>query len=169
MAQAWERHPDQRWQAIFPSVTALQEAVTSWQVGSVVPSGVVSLLGLARDLVVDSYFAYSYALIAAEKAVQALEASLRGCLPIDSGQVDKRGLGQLVTEGAGQRRGLLSAEEADVLRSTAEFRNLIAHGKILCHEDPAKAYGPHDVLTFVESVHEAITDLYERTVRRQAA
>jgi len=138
-------------------------------VGAVVPSGVASLLSLARDLVVDSYFAYSYTLIAAEKALQALEASLRGCLPIESGQADRRGLGQLVTEGAGQPRGLLSAVEADALRSTAEFRNLIARGKILCHEDPTKAYGPRDVLAFVESVHEAITDLYERAARRQAA
>lgn len=45
-----------------------------------VPDGVASLLLLARDLLVDSYFNYPYSFTAAEKALQALEACLRGCL-----------------------------------------------------------------------------------------
>jgi hypothetical protein len=132
-----------------------------------VPDGVASLLSTARDLLVDSYFNYPYSFAAAEKALQALEACLRGCLPVPEGRVDGRGLGQLIDEGAGARRGLLSATEADVLRSSARFRNDVAHGNIMCHEDPAKAYGPHDVLTFVESIHEAVTDLYERMASQQ--
>lgn len=81
--------------------------------------------------------------------------------------MDRRGLGQLIDEGAGARRGLLTAAEADVLRSSAKFRNDIAHGKIMCHPDPAEAYGPCDVFTFVESIHEAVTDLHERTASQQ--
>ena len=169
MTQAWERQPDPRWQALFPDASVLQTEVSRWRLGEWVPSGVARLLGLARDLLVDSYFMYSYSFAAAEKALQALEACLRGCLPIPEGELDRRGFGQLIDEGAGTRRGLLSAAEADVLRSTARFRNDIAHGKITCHEDPAKAYGPCDVLTFVESIHEAVTDLYERAAGRQIA
>lgn len=167
MAQAWERQPDPRWHVLFPDVRTLQAEVSRWRVGEWVPDGVASLLGTARDLLVDSYFAYSYSFAAAEKALQALEACLRGCLPAREGQVDKRGLGQLIVEGAGARRCLLTAPEADTLRSSARFRNDIAHGKIMCHQDPAKAYGPRDVLTFVESIHEAVTDLYERTAGQQ--
>lgn len=168
MAQAWERQPDPRWQALFSDVRTFQAEVSRWRLGEWVPDGVASLLLLARDLLVDSYFAYPYSFAAAEKALQALEACLRGCLPVPEGQVDKRGLGQLIDEGAGARRGLLTAAEADVLRSSAKFRNDIAHGKIMCHPDPIEAYEPRDVLTFVESIHEAVTDLYERTAGPQA-
>ena len=167
MAQAWERQPDPRWQALFPDAAALQAEVNRWRLGEWVPGGVVSLLRVARDLLVDSYFVYSYSFAAAEKALQALEACLRGCLPIPEGQLDRRGLNQLISEGAGARRGLLSPVEFDVLRSTAGFRNDIAHGKITCHEDLAKAYGPTDVLMFVQSIHEAVTDLYRRAIEQQ--
>lgn len=53
MAQAWERHPDPRWQAIFPSVATLQDEMGLWPVGLAVPSGVAALLSLSRDLIVD--------------------------------------------------------------------------------------------------------------------
>lgn len=134
----------------------------------VVADGVASLLRLARDLLVDSYFAFQYSLVAAGTALAALEACLRGCLPVAQVDDDRRTLGPLINEAEGSRRGLITAEEAAALRNSAKFRNLIAHGKIITHEDPGKSYVAKDALVFIESVHEAISDLYQRVARRQA-
>ena len=167
MAQAWERQPDPRWQAVFSNVADLQREVGRWPVGDAVAAGVASQLGVARDLIVDSYFKFDYSLIAAGQAFQALEACLRGCVPpATDGQPAKRTLGRLIHDG--QDRGLLAAEEAQVLLDSTAFRNLIAHGKIMCYDNPTKSYTPRDALDFVEAVHNAVTDLYDLAVSRQS-
>ncbi|HEV2634552.1 MAG TPA: hypothetical protein VGX23_05365 [Actinocrinis sp.] len=163
MSQAYKRVPDQRWQALFPTVAALHEEVDSWPVGPSVADGVARLLNFARNLLVDSYFAFQYTQVAGEKALQALEACLRGCLPVTDEDADNRTLSTLIREG--RQCGLLKSEEADVLQSsTRPLRNELAHGRVICPEDSEQAYGPEAALDLVRSAHEAVTDLYARAV-----
>lgn len=166
MSQAYERVPDPRWQTLFPTVAALREEVESWPVGPSVADGVARLLKFARILLVDSYFAYQYTQVAGEKSFQALEACLRGCVPATGEKADTRALGTLISDG--RRCGLLSSEEAEVLRSNIRpLRNDFAHGKSICPEDFEQAYGPDAALDLVKSAHEAVTDLYSRAVARR--
>lgn len=168
MAYAWERRPDPRWQDLFPRVEDLHDEVARWTVSAVVADGVAGLLRLSRELLVDSYFKFEYTLVAAQKALEALEACLRGCVPVDDPEHDTRTFVPLVNQAAGRRHALITAEEATTLRASGEFRNLVAHGRIICHADPEKSYEPKDAWEFVESAHEAINDLYERAARRLA-
>lgn len=168
MAYAWERCPDPRWQDLFPRVEDLHAGVALWPVSAVVADGVAALLRLSRELLVDSYFKFEYSLVAGQKALEALEACLRGCVPADDPDHDTRTFVPLVEQAAGKRHGLITAEEATVLRSGTEFRNLLAHGRIICHKDPEKSYKPKDAWEFIQSVHEAVSDLYERAASRLA-
>lgn len=166
MSQAYKRVPDRRWQKSFPTVAALHEEVDSWPVGPSVAEGVARLLNFARNLLVDSYFAYQYTQVAGEKALQALEACLRGCVPATDEEADNRTLATLIR--AGHQRGLLTSEEANVLQSsTRPLRNDLAHGRVICPEDSEQAYGPEAVLDLVRSAHEAVTDLYARAAARR--
>lgn len=82
-------------------------------------------------------------------------------MPAKNHQADARTFGPLVDEAAGRKRGLITQDEAEVLRKAAGLRNDIVHGH-LQPKAPSQSYSPKDAMEMVKAIHEAISDLYSR-------
>ncbi len=143
--------PKPEWQQAFPEQTALQKHVDEWRVSESVPDGVAGILRVARDLLVQSYYVYEFSLVGVVWSLFALETSLRGCLYAD----ESIQLASLIEQA--RKRGLINEEEAQTLHKVRELRNLIAHGRL-----GSPTYLPEDALTFLRSIHDAVSDIYDR-------
>jgi Protein of unknown function DUF86 len=154
------REPDTRWVGHFARRADLVSAVEGWAIGAAVPSPVVDVLGTARKLLVDSYCAFDYSLVAVSWALFALEASLKDCLSIQVSGMARLTYRALINEA--RSSGLITKDEAIALRTAAQLRNRIVHG-YLQPKPPPYSYSPLDAMTMLGAIHEAVTDLYERT------
>lgn len=155
---------DPRWQEFFPESASLAEHVSQWHVGDAVPEGVADVLRVVRRLVVDSYYVYEYSHVAVTWGIVAVEASLRGCLPLEDQQrKDRRTFGSLV--GQAKQSGFITEAEATVLQGTVELRNMIAHRAYLQPKPPPESYTADTVLRMIEAIHDCISDLYARALR----
>lgn len=56
--------PDLRWQTVVIDQSALAARVEGWTVCDAVPEPVADVLRVARMLLIDSYYEYSYSLVA---------------------------------------------------------------------------------------------------------
>jgi len=154
--------PDLRWHGHVADHGALVARIEAWTVSDAVPESIADVLRVARALLIDSYFIYEYSLVAATWALLATEACLKDCVPRNSDKgPDKRTFGPLIREAL--RRGLIRQDEADALRGAAELRNRIVHG-YLRPKDPGESYTPQDAMVMLESIHEAVSDLYARAL-----
>jgi hypothetical protein len=133
--------------------------VEHWTVGAAVPTPVAEVLRTARKLLVDSYRAFEYSLVAVGWALFALEVTMHDCTMLIGPNSARRTFGASISKA--QRSGLITQEEANALRLAADLRNRIVHGYLLPKPRP-HSYAPHDALTMLEAVHDAITDLYTR-------
>jgi len=161
MGPSGQRLPDPRWQEAFSAQADVATRVSDWAVGDAVPAPVADVLRVARMLLIDSYYVYDDSLVAVTWALMAAEASLKRCMPFMAGGPDKRTFVTLVAEAAGQKRGLITKEEAAALRGAAELRNLIVHGHLQV-KPASESYSPTNVMTMLEAIHAAISDIYAR-------
>lgn len=152
------RKPDPRW-AAHARKGDLVSSVQSWAVGAAVPPPVADVLITARRLLIDSYSAYEYSLVAVIWALFALEASLKDYLSVRAESWERRTFGALIREA--WNSGLVTQEEAVALRSAARLRNRVVHG-YLQPKPPPHSYLPQDAMTMLEAIHEAVSDLYAR-------
>ncbi len=157
------RDPDQRWLRLYHDQAELISVLEAWPLNDAVPGDLARVLCVARDILVDSYYEYEYTLVAMAWGLVALEAGLRGCLGVPR---DARAtFGTLV--GRARRAGLLTKHEAAALeRHGAGFRNGILHGGLLLPKPPPTSYSPEDAMTFLQAIHDAMSDLYGRAVFR---
>lgn len=153
--------PDPRWAAHGPKAD-LVLSVQRWAVGAAVPTPIADVLATARRLLIDSYSAYEYSLVAVIWALFALEASLKDYMSVRADSSEGRTFGALINEA--RNSGLITQSEAVALRGVAVLRNRVVHGH-LQPKPPPQSYLPQDALTMLEAIHEAIADLY---ARRQA-
>ena len=109
---------------------------------------------------VDSYYVYEYSLVAITWSLLAVEASLRGCLPAEDEQQDRRTFGTLVTQA--KDRGLITNKEARVLHQVVGLRNDVVHRGYLRPKPPPRSYSPHDMMEHLQAIHLAISDIYHR-------
>lgn len=155
---------DPRWLELFPNQTTLAELVSEWRVCDEVPGGVADVLRVVRRLVVDSYYVYEYSHVAATWGIVVMEASLRGCLPLEDQQRrDRRTFGSLVAQE--KRSGFITEAEAAVLQGIVELRNMIVHRAYLQPRPPPESYTADTVLQIIEAIHDCISDLYARALR----
>jgi len=157
------REPDPRWQALFPEQGSLAEHINQWTVGEAVPPGVADVLRVARTLLIDSYYEYEYSLVAVAWGFLVVEACLHGCVsPGDESGEDKRSFGMLVKQA--ETDGLITKQEATVLFQVVKFRNDIFHRAYLQVKPPPDSYPPDTALQMLESIHDAVSDIYARAV-----
>jgi hypothetical protein len=152
------RKPDPRW-AAHARKADLVSSVQSWDVGAAVPTPVAEVLAIARRLLIDSYSAYEYSLVAVIWALFALEATLKDCTSVPVDGWDGRTFGTLISEASNS--GVITQEEAVALRGAALLRNRVVHGH-LQPKPPPHSYLPRDAVTMLKAIHEAVSDLYGR-------
>jgi hypothetical protein len=146
--------PDPWWGAFQSDHAALARSAAGWPVSEAVPEGIATVLRVSRDLFVQSYFVHEFLLTAVTWGLLALEASLQVCLRAS----DHDRLGALIQRA--RERGLLTADEADVLDAARRLRNQIIHGALL----PTNIT-PGMAEEMLLGTHEAISDLHERARR----
>src|SRR5258708_22147690 len=100
--------PDPRWRTAFAYQSELAACVEGWAIGDAVPEPIADVLRVARMLLIDSYYEYSYSLVAITWCLLATEASLKGCMPTKEQRTDTRTFRPLVNEAAGRKRGLIT-------------------------------------------------------------
>ncbi len=145
------RGPDPRWQNLVGDRAELEEKTGSWPVSPALPEGVSEVLRVSRELFVHSYFVYEFSLTAVVWGLLALEASLRLCVKAS----DRESLQALIRRASDS--GLLSVDEASALNGARELRNEIVHGSLL------PTFAPTAAAEMLEAIHEAISDVCERT------
>jgi hypothetical protein len=119
---------------------------------SATPDGVASLLGEARRLLVGASHAYDNFAVAPLKALQAADLALKLRVGLPSN--DKRTLGK-VLEYERQSCPVLSSVRREWYTEFAlHFRNKLSH------PDQSIAFSPGMSVPMVESVHEAVAELY---------
>jgi len=131
-----------------------------WTVGRAVPKSVADVLSVARSLLIDSYLTYEYSLVSVTWGLLALEASLKDCL-LSAEEKDRRSFSDLISEA--QRLGLITHDEASALGIAAALRNRIVHG-YLQPKPLLESYSPKHAVAMLESIHNAVSDLYERAL-----
>jgi hypothetical protein len=122
---------------LFPEVNLLREHVESWAISDPVPVGVADYLRIARELLLQSYFLYKFALVATMWTMLALEAPLLGL--VDQFLVDDEG--------------------ASALHDVRSLRNQISHHAV------GFTVPPGTVLQWVGALQEAVSDIYTRALR----
>lgn len=152
------REAHQRWSEVAGSKVELIALVDRWTVGPAVPGSVGDILSVARSLLIDSYELFAYSLVAVTWGLLAMEASLNGCVSGAKRQ-DRRSFGLLVAEA--RTCGLITPDEASALGTAATLRNRIVHGSLQA-KPLAESYSAKDAVLMLESVHLAISDIYER-------
>jgi hypothetical protein len=152
------REPDPRWHDLVDSQDELIAIVDDWTVGQAVPASVADVLNVARSLLIDSYLTYEYSLVAVTWGLLALEACLKDCL-LSGEEKDRRSFSHLIAEAQGL--GLITHDEASALGLAAALRNRIVHG-YLQPKPSLQSYSPKHAVVMLESIHQAVSDLYER-------
>lgn len=145
--------PDPWWGNFHSDHAALARSAARWPVNEAVPEGIATVLRVSRDLFVQSYFVHEFLLTAVTWGLLALEASLRVCIQAR----DRDSLDVLIRRA--RDRGLLSAEEANVLDAGRQLRNQIIHGALL-----PTSLTPGMAEQMLLGTHEAISDLHARTM-----
>lgn len=143
--------PDPWWGNFHSDQAALARSAARWPVNEAVPEGIATVLRVSRDLFVQSYFVHEFLLTAVTWGLLALEASLRVCVQAS----DRDNLGPLIRRA--RDRGLLTADEANVLNAGRQLRNQIIHGALL----PTNIT-PGMAEQMLLGTHEAISDLHLR-------
>lgn len=159
------RKADPRWQALFEEQDSLAEHINRWTVGDAVPPGVADVLRVARTLLIDSYYEYDYSLVAVAWGFLVLEACLHGCVPLGGEhREDRRPFGTLVRQA--ETDGLITRQEATTLLQVVKFRNDIFHRAYMQVKPPPESYSPNTALQMLESIHDAVSDIYGRAVNQ---
>jgi hypothetical protein len=119
---------------------------------SATPDGVASLLGEARRLLVGASHAYDNFAVAPLKALQAADLALK--LRVGLPSTDKRTLGKVLEYERQSCPVLSSVRREWYTKFALRFRNKLSH------PDESIAFSPGMSVPIVESVHEAVAELY---------
>jgi hypothetical protein len=155
------READRRW-CDYASQDDLAARIKQWPVSEAVPEPLAGVLQVARMLMLDSYYTYEYSLVAVTWGLLATEASLEGSMPAKDPGQDRRTFRNLINQA--REHELITPAEADALKDAARLRNHIVHGH-LQPKPPPDSYTPQNAMDTLQAIHEAVSDLYDRTAR----
>lgn len=128
-----------------------------WEVSDNVAGGVAYVLSVARKMVILANDDRDLALPAATWGLLALERCIIGCVGARLGKPVSSHVSLADLIDMAKTCDLISNQEADVLHGVRRLRNHIIHGALY-----PTSFGPTDASEMLQSIHEAISDIYDR-------